>query len=458
MPTTASTTTIVQTAPATNAAASPSPLWAGVYAQIDAGEVYITVQATTTVTTPLGATQEPEPAMGAGFVLNSQGDIVTAAHLIDGATSIQLTFENGATRSATVLGKDDVADTAVLHVNPSGLKSHPLPLGSSSALKVGDRLAVIGDPLGFDRSLSTGVVSGLDRAIEAPNGFEIAHSIKTDAAMNPGNSGGLLVNPSGQVIGIADQIATGTNQFGGPSGSETSTAFTHQHGVNARHDPVRRQGIRLRGRLPRRHGTSSVRRARDTGAQQAAPPSALRLLPASEIVGPNEVWHDIGWGLQSVVAADQGERSTRFGRVTRADHSFRRGDWTVNTRGEALRGRLTTTRQSGPPPAVPLCWPSARLRSPQRRSATGSKTASAPCSAADTQIWLGVGRGRRFRRRLPSPAGVQQRRPTDVHALRLPGRIRLSRGAAAGRTVCSADARTAGHGDPRAPGDRICGS
>lgn len=143
--------------------------------------------------------------------------------MVAGATSITVTFEDGTTRSATVLAQDAGSDVALIHVNPAGLTLHPLPLGSSAALAVGDPLAVVGDPLGFDRSLSTGVVSALDRTVQAPNGYEIAHSVQTDAAMNPGNSGGPLLNTNGQVIAIADQIATGTNQFAGPSSSETST-------------------------------------------------------------------------------------------------------------------------------------------------------------------------------------------------------------------------------------------
>jgi putative serine protease PepD len=221
--TTTAATTVVQTAPAASAPASPSATWAGVYAQADPGEVDITVQMTATVNTPFGTGTEQGTATAAGFVLNGSGDIVTAAHVVDNATSIAIAFVDGTTRSATVLGKDDASDVAVLHVNPAGLTLHPLALGSSAALVVGDPIAVVGDPLGFNRSLSTGVVSALDRTIEAPNGFEIAHSFQTDAAMNPGNSGGPLLNTSGQVIGIADQIATGTNQFGGPSSSETST-------------------------------------------------------------------------------------------------------------------------------------------------------------------------------------------------------------------------------------------
>jgi putative serine protease PepD len=217
------TTTVVQTTPVTKASSSAVGTWVGVYREADAGAVDITVQTTTTVNTPFGARSEQATAMGSGFVLNGRGDIVTAEHVVAGATSISVAFENGTTRSATVLGKDGGSDVAVIHVNPAGLTLHPLPLGSSAALEVGDPLAVVGDPLGFDRSLSTGVVSALDRTIEAPNGFDIAYAIQTDAAMNPGNSGGPLMNTSGEVIGFADQIATGTNQFGGPSSSETST-------------------------------------------------------------------------------------------------------------------------------------------------------------------------------------------------------------------------------------------
>jgi putative serine protease PepD len=97
----------------------------------------------------------------------------------------------------------------VLHVNPSGLTLHPLALGSSSSLAVGDPLAVIGNAFGYNRSLSTGTVSGLDRTIQAPNGYLIAHVLQTDAAVNPGNSGGPVIDAQGQVVGIIDQIATG---------------------------------------------------------------------------------------------------------------------------------------------------------------------------------------------------------------------------------------------------------
>src|SRR5829696_6217246 len=147
-------------------------------------------------------------ATGSGFVVDAEGHIVTAAHVVDDARSIKVTFADGTTRTATLTGKDDATDVAVLKIDPSGLTLHPLALGSSASLEVGDALAAIGSPFGYEESFSTGIVSGLDRTIQAPNGFTVAHAIQTDAALNPGNSGGPIVDSSGRVIGIADQIAT----------------------------------------------------------------------------------------------------------------------------------------------------------------------------------------------------------------------------------------------------------
>jgi putative serine protease PepD len=171
---------------------------------------------------PFGFPQQPQQgtATGTGFVVDEDGNIVTAAHVVDGASSITVTFQDGTTRSAKLLGKDDATDVAVLKVDPSGVKLQPLALGNSSALGAGDALAVIGDPFGYARSISTGIVSGLDRTIQAPNGFTVAHAIQTDAAMNPGNSGGPVFNADGQVIGIADQIATG-----GSANANTGVGF-----------------------------------------------------------------------------------------------------------------------------------------------------------------------------------------------------------------------------------------
>jgi putative serine protease PepD len=158
---------------------------------------------------PFGGPPSQRTATGTGFVIDEEGHILTASHVVDGASSITVWFEDGTSRKATLLGRDDATDVAVLKVDPSGLTLHPLALGSSASVDVGDEVAAIGDPFGYERSISTGIVSGVDRTIAAPNGFTVAHAIQTDAALNPGNSGGPLLDAAGEVVGIADQIATG---------------------------------------------------------------------------------------------------------------------------------------------------------------------------------------------------------------------------------------------------------
>jgi S1-C subfamily serine protease len=192
---------------------------AALYANANPGVVDITAQSTTTTSAgPFGQPRKAEQTdTGTGFVIDTKGNIVTADHVVAGASSVTVTFQNGATRTAKVLGGDTAADVAVLNVSTSGLTLYPLVLGSLSGHRIGDPLAVIGDPFDVPRSLSTGVISGLDRTIQAPNGFTIPHALQTDAAINPGNSGGPVFDASGRVVGIADQIATGG------SGSDSST-------------------------------------------------------------------------------------------------------------------------------------------------------------------------------------------------------------------------------------------
>jgi putative serine protease PepD len=193
-----STTTVLSSASNTADTASTSLNASAVYTSVSTGVVEIAADEGGSASS----------ATGSGFVADAKGHIVTAAHVVDGATSIKVTFSDGITRTATLTGKDDATDVAVLKVDPSGLKLHPLQLGSSASLGVGDAVAAIGSPFGYEESVSTGIVSGLDRTIQAPNGFTVSHAVQTDAALNPGNSGGPIVDSSGRVIGIADQIAT----------------------------------------------------------------------------------------------------------------------------------------------------------------------------------------------------------------------------------------------------------
>jgi putative serine protease PepD len=209
------TTTTITQSPTT--AASDSSNASGLdasalYASTAPGVVDITskgVTDTSQSSSPFGGPQQQTTtATGTGFVVDGKGHIVTAAHVVNGASSITVTFQDGTTRKATLLGQDNATDVAVLSVDASGLTLHPLALGSSASLQVGDAVAAIGDPFTYQRSMSTGIVSGLDRTISAPNGFTVAHAIQTDAALNPGNSGGPVLDGSGKVIGIVDQIAT----------------------------------------------------------------------------------------------------------------------------------------------------------------------------------------------------------------------------------------------------------
>jgi S1-C subfamily serine protease len=157
-----------------------------------------------------GGAQKSE-ATGSGFVIDAGGDILTNNHVIDGATpgSITVQFADKKTLKAKVVGKDPSTDLALLKVDPEGLDLKALPLGSSKDVHVGDPTIAIGNPFGLDRTLTTGVVSALQRQIQAPNGFAIKDVIQTDAAINPGNSGGPLIDSAGRVIGINSQIETG---------------------------------------------------------------------------------------------------------------------------------------------------------------------------------------------------------------------------------------------------------
>jgi putative serine protease PepD len=200
---TSATTTVLQ--PTGN---SETTMAQPIYSSASPGVVEITASGISSQSGPFGQGGGSQTATGSGFVVDANGHIVTAAHVVDGASSVKVAFSDGTSRAATVVGKDDATDVAVLKIDPSGLTLHPLALGRSAGLTVGDALVAIGSPFGYPESVSTGIVSGLDRTIQAPNGFTVAHAIQTDAALNPGNSGGPILDSSGRVIGIADQIAT----------------------------------------------------------------------------------------------------------------------------------------------------------------------------------------------------------------------------------------------------------
>jgi S1-C subfamily serine protease len=157
-------------------------------------------------------------ALGSGFVIDKAGHIVTNYHVVEGAKSVDVSFSNNESRKARVVGVDPSTDIAVLQVDAHARALTPLLLGNSDAVHVGDSVVAIGNPFGYDRTVTTGVVSALQRVITAPNSYSIDHVIQTDAALNKGNSGGPLLNARGEVIGVNSQISTGGSGTSGNVG------------------------------------------------------------------------------------------------------------------------------------------------------------------------------------------------------------------------------------------------
>ena len=187
---------------------------AELYKQDAPGVVDITVQLSSSGSGSSGALPFGTPggsqkaqAEGTGFEVNSKGDILTAEHVVDGATSIKVTFQDGSTAKATLVGSDKSTDTAVIHVDVPASQLHPLTLGNSSATEPGQTVVAIGSPFGLQETMTAGIVSAVNRTITAQNGFSITGAIQTDAAINHGNSGGPLIDAAtNTVIGINDQI------------------------------------------------------------------------------------------------------------------------------------------------------------------------------------------------------------------------------------------------------------
>jgi S1-C subfamily serine protease len=157
---------------------------------------------------------EVQRSLGSGFVIDKAGHIVTNYHVVAEARSIRVSFSNSESMKARVVGKDLSTDIALLKVEASSRALKPLGLGNSETVQVGDQVAAIGNPLGYDRSISAGIVSALQRSLRAADGSPIERVIQTDALLNKGNSGGPLLNAQGMVIGV--NAAVGVNWGGTP--------------------------------------------------------------------------------------------------------------------------------------------------------------------------------------------------------------------------------------------------
>jgi len=205
------TTTVVRTtsSPATEASQSEPVSDAGdglvgrIYQDAAPGVVQVTSRVQTT--DPFFGTQQGE-ALGSGFVLDKDGHIVTNYHVVEGANQVFVNFSGNDRLRAEVVGTDPSTDLAVLKIDANSRALTPLPLGDSDAVHVGDIAVAIGNPFGLDRTVTSGIVSALQREIQSPNGFPIDKVIQTDAAINKGNSGGPLIDADGRVIGVNSQI------------------------------------------------------------------------------------------------------------------------------------------------------------------------------------------------------------------------------------------------------------
>ena len=217
--------TVVRTAAETPAAYAPQGHGLNpeeIYQGLSSGVVMVRSDFANAGTDAFGQPQSGR-ALGTGFVVDDNGYILTNAHVVQEqgqkASSVAIVFNKGGGKTQEVKGEiigiDIGSDVAVIKVDPSGVDLTPLPLGNSGKVQVGEPVVAIGNPLGYDFSITSGIVSAVGRSLPAPNGQTIPNGIQTDAAINPGNSGGPLIDSAGHVIGINEQIAS---QSGGNQG------------------------------------------------------------------------------------------------------------------------------------------------------------------------------------------------------------------------------------------------
>jgi S1-C subfamily serine protease len=216
-----------------------------IYERTAPGVAYITSSIVRQSESPFGfgeSQTQQGTATGSGFAINKDGTILTNYHVVENAVKVTVSFEHGKAVEAKVIGKDPSNDLAVLRIPTEGVTLHPLKLGDSAKAQVGDPVLAIGNPFGLERTLTTGVVSALQRQITSPNGFTIDNVIQTDAPINPGNSGGPLLNGAGEVIGINSQIETG-----GSGGGSVGIGFAVPIGTAERELSQLEKGGTVRG-------------------------------------------------------------------------------------------------------------------------------------------------------------------------------------------------------------------
>ncbi len=180
--------------------------YAQVYNEVGPSVVSINVVAQSSATNGFSNQGSLIQGTGTGFVIDTAGHIVTNNHVVDGAISVEVNFFDGSIYRGNVVGVDPDSDLAVIQVDRPADQLHPVTLGNSDNLFIGEQVVAIGSPFNQPWTLTTGVISALDRTIDSLGQFQIGSVIQTDAAINPGNSGGPLVNMNGEVVGVNSQI------------------------------------------------------------------------------------------------------------------------------------------------------------------------------------------------------------------------------------------------------------
>ncbi len=216
-----------------------------IYRKDSPGVVDITVTSRTSAGGGLfgGSTTQETEGEGAGVVYDKKGDILTDQHVVSGATSVTVHFQNGVNAKARVLGQDASTDMAVIRVSVPASELHPITFADSSDAQVGDAVVAIGSPFSLPETVTSGIVSAVGRSIPAPNRYTISGAIQTDAAINPGNSGGPLLDANGAVLGLNDQIDTNSDQSSGvgfatPGNTDMQVANTIISGKKVMHSYV----------------------------------------------------------------------------------------------------------------------------------------------------------------------------------------------------------------------------
>jgi putative serine protease PepD len=221
-----------------------------IYKQDSPGVVDIIVNAVQTSNSFFGPQQQKSQDEGAGVVFDKQGDILTDEHVVAGATSVRVNFQDGVSAPAKVIGTDPSTDIGVIKVDVGSAAGdvtadelHPIPFANSNEAQVGDPVVAIGSPFGLPGTTTAGIVSAVGRSITAPNNYTIPGAIQTDAAINPGNSGGPLLDANGDVLGLNDQIQTSSGDSAGvgfatPGNADVQVANTIISGKKVEHPYV----------------------------------------------------------------------------------------------------------------------------------------------------------------------------------------------------------------------------